>query len=578
MEEADILELWRKELNFDDWWIELLGSQNVKNPANFNLDTPSDIIPWTEVNAGNEICRKVGNYLSYVELTKTWYAWDGRVHTPCSGDILVQLLIREYQSAVSSALTYVQDLIKSRCKTAEEAQQESSKVKAIADIYSKGFLNHRRFRDRLASLAGLQAMVGVLKLSFTKPDDYFDNDQKYLVVRNCVFNLDKLRSGDLQFKERHSPDKAVTRYLDVDYDKTLGIDDSLWLEFLNSSLKDTEDKDEVLRHLRKVIGASFMGESKMRTIFNFVGPPSSGKSVMIETLWKLGREGAEYCAMPDSRAITKVQGNNFEQDRFKGKRFIAISEPSSREEIDGDFLKRFTGDEWVETRTLHARSSGWAPQGAIFISSNQTLRINTRDQAIVDRVQVIEFPYHFVDNPEKEGEKKRDKSLGDRMVVDSERSKILNWIIFGMIDYQNDNRSLDPPKSIKDQQSKVVSTASPSLRWVNDQLEEGRIRDVSNNLDHYQNNSFLKVTEAYKMLNMWCLEYGERLPPRRYFEEDIGAKYPIIRHNGDKLFKKLVRANYTPPSIPKESIEPVAKIIEKEETTSQSFGAYTLGG
>lgn len=552
MEESDILELWRKELNFDDWWIELLGGQNIKNPAGFNLDIPADMIPWTEVNTGNEIFRKVGTYLSYVELTKTWYAWDGRVHTPCSGDILIQLLIKEYQSAVSSALTYVQNIVEAKAQVAENNQDDTGKIKAITDVYAKGYLNHRRFRDHLASLRGLQAMVGVLKLSFTKPDDYFDNDQKYLVVRNCVFNLDKLRKGDMNFREIHSPDKAVTCYLDVDYDRDLGIEDSLWIQFLNSSLKDSEDKEDVLRHVRKVIGASMMGESKMRTIFNFVGPPSSGKSVMIETLWKLGREGSEYCIMPDSRSITKVQGNNFEQDRFKSKRFIAISEPSSREEIDDDFLKRFTGDEWMETRTLHARSSGWAPQGALFISSNQVLRINSRDQAIVDRVQVIEFPYHFVDNPDsnKSGERKKDKSLGERLMKEDEKSKILNWIIMGMIDYQSQNRKLDPPQSILDQQSKVVSTASAPLRWILDQLEDVKMQDVSNNTGHYQANSYLYVAEAYRLFQIWCVEYGERTTSRRYFEEDIGRKYPIIRYNGEKQFSNLVRTTVgvTPPS------------------------------
>ena len=54
-------------------------------------------------------------------------------------------------------------------------------------------------------------------------------------------------------------------------------------------------------------------------------------------------------------------------DEYKSKRFIGISEPTESERMDSEFLKKFTGDEWVETKTLNHKSSEWKPQGEIII-------------------------------------------------------------------------------------------------------------------------------------------------------------------------------------------------------------------
>lgn len=77
---------------------------------------------------------------------------------------------------------------------------------------------------------------------------------------------------------------------------------------------------------------------------------------------------------------------------FRGKRFIGISEPDESEKIDNDFPKRFTGDEWVETRTLSTEEFKWTPQGEIFIMSGKPLKINEKDKDTVEQVERISYP------------------------------------------------------------------------------------------------------------------------------------------------------------------------------------------
>ena len=64
---------------------------------------------------------------------------------------------------------------------------------------------------------------------------------------------------------------------------------------------------------------------------------------------------------------------------YKGKRFIGISEPTATDVVDQEFLKRFTGDEWVETKTYDKKSATWKPLGEVFVMSGKLPKINDRD-------------------------------------------------------------------------------------------------------------------------------------------------------------------------------------------------------
>lgn len=546
MDEGLLIDRWSAQLDLDNWWKELIG-QNIDNPENFSVEAARDTIPWSEITTSQEIHRKFGHNLTYIEASKTWYAWDGRIHAPCDGEALAYKVGKIYFRAIRRALSEVEALIQSRKHALELSQASEEDVKKLADAYSKGLKRQRDYRDRIASDAGLTALVRMMRSDFSVPRDHYDNDQQFLVLKNCVLDLSAMR-GDIGNPESggrvvplaHDPSRPVTKYLDASYNHKINYAESDWWRFLTSSVKDSDP--DTLKHIQKVIGAAFMGQRKLRTILNFMGPPSSGKSVLVETLWKLGREGSGYCAMPDSRAITKVQGQNFEQDDFRGRRFIAISEPSSREDIDDDFLKRFTGDENMKTRTLNVQSSDWTPQGILCVSSNAALKINFRDEAIVDRVQVIEFPYKFKDSPSPTNpmEKQRDRSLPDKLSTEDCKSAILNWIIVGMQYYIKDDMSLEPPASVEKHRKNMVSRASSALRWVHELLDDG---DLIYEADR-QANSHLKVDEAYSRYTLWSAVNGERRPlTKLYFEEDIGHQFEVTKYNGNKVFKGLGFSN-----------------------------------
>lgn len=515
MGETEILADLQRELSLDRWWEELLGQK--PDPANFDIQKAIETIPRTEVTTAEEIQRKFNNILTYNEISKVWYLWDVRIHTPCAGDGIVAKVLSLYYRAVVQALDFVKEYyeIEARKILSSGVDKADEKAKAVRQQYDKGEISkHKSFRDRLSTSAGMAAVTQILKSKCDVPPEYYDNDQQWLVARNYVIDLFALADGDPNFLRTHSPDRPVTRFFNADYDPRSNL--GHWDHFLESSIPD----ESMRNHLHRVIGASFMGRAKQRTIINIYGPPGSGKSVLLDTFFKLGKEGAGYSCLPDSKAATKLSGTNFDQDSMRSKRFIGISEPSSTESFDDDFFKKFTGDTWVETRTLNVKSQGWAPQGIPFIASNAPLRINSRDKAISERVQMISFPVEFVkDSPDPAT--RANPNIESDLLADA--SRILSWIIYGMVYYVKEGMRLQPPPSVLQLQGDITVSGSTALRWVEDYMEEGLLTyEVElKNLKYA-----MPVKDAYQKYQSWIIASGERRPlTLRFFTEDIEKKY-----------------------------------------------------
>lgn len=534
MGENEILDKLFQELRLDLWWHDLIGQKNPKFDS-FDLDKAIETLPRTEVTASEAISVKFNHILSYSAENKLWYLWNGTIHVPCTGEGIALKVARAYFRAMADALEFIKEYIESEAKKIEASNTTTSKddAKKKRAEYDKGEISkHKRFRDGVSRMSGLSALIGVMRIDCDVPKGYYDNDQQWFVMKNKVLDLNALREQRWEMYD-HDPKRPVTKFFDADYHpEAQRTNHGHWDSFLKNSIPDEDARN----YIQKVVGAAFMGESKLRAIMNLHGPPGSGKSVFINTFFKLGKEGAGYVCMPDSKSIIKVSGQNFEQDSFKGRRFFGISEPPMHDPIDNEFLKKLTGDDWVETRTLNVQSQGWIPQGVAFVATNKPMKINTRDKAIVDRVQMIEFPVSFEKN-HPDPARRRVNGLEDLIMGDRER--VLEWVIQGMLRFvYQDSRQLTPPQSVIDLQASVVMEASTALRWVEEFKEDGLLEINFDSPEEY----FLSVKDAYQRYQNWIVMSGEKYPMTlRFFQQDIEARYDgSVRVKGVHRFRGII--------------------------------------
>lgn len=533
MGEIDILARIRQTERLDVWWHDHIGQ--APRVQGFDYNKAAESLPRTEATASAAIKAKFNNLLSYTERDDKWYLWDGRIHTPCEGQIVALQVAKIFYESLCDALEFIQDACYSNAEqmAISGVPDADKKAQAIRDAYDKTiFPKHRSFRDRMAESAGITALIKMLKTDCVVPGDYFEQDQRWFVMRNKVLDLDALRdtsSGQLVWSFLdHSPERPVTKFFDADWEPVSGTHD--WENFLKRSIPD----EDARKYLQRVTGAAFMGTSKLKVLVNLQGPQDSGKSLFGGTLYKLGKAGAGYTAMPDSKVVIKVNGQNFEQDNCRGRRWITISEPPSGEKIDDDFIKQYTGDEWIETRTLNIKSAGWTPQGVICVLSNDRLRINFRDKAIVNRVQTISFPIQFeqqIDGINHVPEERRMiEGLGDKLMAD--RAAILQWIVYGMGYFVKEGMKLSPPESVLQQAGDAVTDASTALRWLGEYIDEGLLEIDFSEKPEY----FIPVSHAYSRYKTWCVFAGENKPlSKKFFEKDIENRYGEKQNVADEV-------------------------------------------
>lgn len=519
MSEKATLEYLKQSLGLDTWYKDF-----TEGKASFEEKDIENIlmrIPHTDATASIEIARKMDHQLSYVAFTDTWYAWNGVIHVPCDGSGIILKVVKLLWKAMTNAIQVIKRDFETRADAIRSNQANPNAVdeaKALMKSYESRFFEHKGYRDRLASEAGMGALSRAARIELDVDVDYFEDDTRWFVMRNWVLDLEALKAGNWVLLP-HSPKRNVTRYFDADYpDDPKAANLGHWDNYLKRSIPDESQRS----YLQTAIGAGFTGIGKLRAIIVLVGPPGTGKSLLLDALGELGSSGAHYAKKVQGGAIMQANGQNFAQDEFRGLRFAYVSEPPDSGRADGPFLKAITGDGNVSTRTLNKRESAWSPQCLLAIAANQSLKIDIRDPAIVERVQEVSFPVRFYppNTPGVPEHQIQIRGLDELILRD--RSRVLMWIIAGMRRFINDGMVLQPPDSVIQARDKVVTAGSTALQWLEEAKEEGI---VEINYD-VPKSHFLTVNEAYQNYTAWAASAGERKPlTRKYFSKDIQAKY-----------------------------------------------------
>lgn len=524
--ENEIVNFLYSELKLGTWWKELLV---FDDNGEIDIEKSKETIAWSETRTAKIVSEKFGPRLSYVEISDQWYAWNGIIHVPCEGVSTARKLIGFYVTAVEYALDHIENIVTAKAQAIKQENKANSEedAKAMSDMYKVGYKKHREFRNRMNSNSGITSVVATIQTEVAISSKYYENDHDWFVMRNCVMDLKKFREGndDEHILLHHDPSRPVTRYFDADYDLETNL--GHWDKFLESSLPIAE----VREYTQNVVGAAFMAQSKTKVICNLLGKKDSGKSIFIGTFYDLCKAGAGYASMPDPLSIMKVQGQNFSQDKFRGMRIVACSEPDEHQAPDTPFLKRFSGDDLVESANKYAKMTGWRPQGILFIASNNHLKIDIRDNATVDRIKIIEFPHQFL--PAGPGVPPELEQIPDiKEKISADRNRVLMWIIEGMMKFRANGFVFDEPQQVVASQDEFVAGSSSALEWMKDMTENEFLKfDLDEPLS-----KCLTVTEAFKAYMLWCKETNTKALSRKIFIFDLTAKFgEVKRSSGIRL-------------------------------------------
>lgn len=518
----DLLKTSFELVDVNNWWIELIDpekklkgrweefpSENEAFP-DFDPIVYNRNIPWGESHVAELIAEKFHNLVEYSPDMDSWFVWDGRVHLPVKSGMIADVLADTFYRSYERALDFVQTWLELEGeKLAREGKPDSKKrQERLAKIWEKDYAEHKKLRNRLRGGEARRSLAKDIRTRVWIPEDRYSDDTRWFVVQDGVFDCDAIRAGEKPVLLDHCASRPVSRWFNAEY----GNNENLghWDDFLESSIPD----DDAREFVKVALGAAFSGNVKLRSYLIFLGEPSSGKSLFLETMDALGSLGSGYVLgnASSESIIEQKNGKNFSRASFSNRRLIGVSEPDSSHKLDGDFIKEFTGDRKVTFEAKYGQPTPDIAQGLIIIASNSMPRMDFSDSALINRTKPIPFPYSFVPNPIRPHEKQRNDDLGDLLLEDG--SRILRWIIEGMHLFYTEYRALETsaPATVNIIMEEEKMDRQTPLRWAEEMIEEGGLHFETNEdllevIGKTQDK--LSLSDAMQSYQAWVVARGE---------------------------------------------------------------------
>jgi P4 family phage/plasmid primase-like protien len=344
----------------------------------------------------------------------------------------------------------------------ERVQIGKNKAVALSYALSDDFVSSDGgYAVSLRTKKNWYALADAFRDAKTVSNTYFDSDARWLALPSGqVIDLELSMAGNKIVTVDADPGMPIT--------KTLGVD----LDYVNKATKPTEflaclmqtiGDEEQIEFLQTAAGAALLGTGKAKSIVHLVGPPNSFKSAYLRLM---DRVFGNYSGTIPKEALVKKYGGgtNFAQAKARGVRFLWLSEPDT-ERTDDSFLKNLSGGgDPVSTEEKGKQSVSWKAQCVLHIAANSIVKFDTRDVAIVNRMNIVRFN-HAVDNDDI------DFDLEDR-IFENEGSALLLWIIDGARRYLREG--LKVPDGVRKNANAHVDETSAVKMWLQDMATEGR--------------------------------------------------------------------------------------------------------
>lgn len=371
-------------------------------------------------------------------------------------------------------------------------------VVSDVETYLKSALIDDKTKDRIAKTIGnVSRQRTVLAYLSSFPSmriDAADLDRPGLLgLQNGVIDLSSLTRDSLTTGKAllaHSPKFYLTTQAPVSFDANANC-----LKF-RQFLRELFDEDnEKISFLRQMLGYSLLGKPVEKLTLWIIGPSGTGKSTLLSVL--SGIFGPYVCSQVPTSFLQPSGNNDLEQYRSAatvfghGYRMAFISEIAPNG-IDQSMFKTITGgtDE-VSIREMGVLSRSVPNRVVFFAAGNYLPRVMPPDTDMAFWSRLVILP-----TTNKRADKintKLDQALS------SERSGILLWILFGIVEYLSstaEGAAISIPLSIKEIRQ---NQAQPDefAEFANTQLVFGKqytvaIRDINQAWENYAGG---KVTE-----------------------------------------------------------------------------------
>ena len=217
-----------------------------------------------------------------------------------------------------------------------------------------------------------------------------------------------------------------------------------WNKFLLSIFNNDQ---ELVDYMLRLLGYSLTGKCTEHVLSILLGRGRNGKGTLFEVLGNVLGDFAKPFSHELLMKITKPRNSSDASPDLmdlRGRRIAWASEIDDSQKLNRAMVKRLTGNDSIKARNLYSNLVDFRPSHQLFLLTNSKPIIEVEDFALLNRIQILEFPISFVDNPTKPNECKRDHRLMEKLLL--EKSGIVASLVRGCLEWQK--KGLCPPEKV----------------------------------------------------------------------------------------------------------------------------------
>ena len=230
-------------------------------------------------------------------------------------------------------------------------------------------------------------------------------------------------------------------------------------------------------YVLKTLAMTLHGRTKYEKFFVWTGTGGNGKGLIAELVKRV--LGDYYHTVPH-QVLTKGQDKKDATcpplAKAKGKRGVFASEPEADDKLQVGAIKEWTGGDPVSARDLYRSTVSFVPLFFLFLQTNNIPQLNRPDGGIQRRLEVVRFPFQFVDVVSEEHHKKINIDLKEKIIKSIEWRNEM-WFLLLEAYQLLVSDGLAVPGCVVEQSSEYMDAQNPIKEWLENNYTTGLNRN-----------------------------------------------------------------------------------------------------
>jgi P4 family phage/plasmid primase-like protien len=306
-----------------------------------------------------------------------------------------------------------------------------------------------------------KGIIEYLKNLYTvdRLDDLIDNKHYLLAFDDYLYDIEQGKFREIQTNDYISKTTKYKAQIKSNHIIRNKINDLLFSIFSNNKM---------VEYWKIITGLSLF-TNKMEKIFIHTGSGGNGKGLLTTILRScLG----DYFLTAENTFLSTVYKAgcpNPTLSSSKGIRYLFVPESENDKDVKFNvpFMKTITGGDELTCRNLYSKNITFKPQFVCNAQCNDKPELGKIDKGIVRRIEIINYPFSFVDNPSKNNERQKNYELKNLVNKDEFiREFILLLIEYAQEYYNKDISKIDIPNEVKYETIEYINDNNPMKEWL----------------------------------------------------------------------------------------------------------------